>query len=128
MMLGALLLFWAIAVVFQMLGGAYRSELSGYPDEPAHYITALMIRDYLTSGQWAHPIAFAENYYLHYPKVAFGMWGPGLHVLGASWMLLFSRSRVSILLLMALITAGISVTIFSRAPRSFGWLPGLLLV
>src|SRR5882724_8050666 len=84
-LLGAVLLFWAIAVIFQALGGAYRSELSGYPDEPAHYVTALMIRDYLTSGQWAHPIAFAENYYLHYPKVAFGMWGPGLHVLGASW-------------------------------------------
>src|SRR5258708_10768241 len=42
-------------------------------------------------------------------------------------MLSFSGSRVSMFLLMALITGGIAVTIFGVAQRIFGWLPALLL-
>src|SRR5947199_3127872 len=59
------LLGWT--VVLQCLGGAYSAEFSGYPDEPSHYLSGLMIRDYLASGFPASPLAYAENYYLHYP-------------------------------------------------------------
>ncbi|MGD1096409.1 MAG: hypothetical protein ABSB35_31000, partial [Bryobacteraceae bacterium] len=97
--------------------------MNGYPDEPAHYITSLMLRDYLTSAQWAHPMRFAEDYYLHYPKVTFGIWGPGFQILSAIWMLIFSHSRTSILLLMALITAAIATALFYVGRPRFS-LPG----
>jgi hypothetical protein len=100
--LAALLL---VAVLFQILGNAYGSEFGGYPDESAHFITGLMIRDYVASGFHQGPMRFAEDYYLHYPKVAFGMWGPLLHITEAGWMLVFPPSRITALVLMALITA-----------------------
>src|SRR5689334_23060800 len=70
----------SVTILLQVLGGAWKAECGGYPDEPAHFMTGLMIRDYLVSGFHKSPIAFAEDYYLHYPKVAFGMWGPLLHI------------------------------------------------
>ena len=100
----------AVTILLQWLSGAYRADFTGYADEPSHYVTGLMIRDFIVSGDWTHPVKFAENYYLHYPKVAFGMWGPLLHVAGGAWMLLFSASRVSILVFMALITALLATT------------------
>jgi hypothetical protein len=100
--LAALLL---AAIGFQILGNAYGSEFGGYPDESAHFVTGLMIRDYIASGFHQGPMRYAENYYLHYPKVAFGMWGPLLHFTEAGWMLVFPPSRITILVLMALITA-----------------------
>jgi hypothetical protein len=100
--LAALLL---AAILFQILGNAYASEFGGYPDESAHFVTGLMIRDYIASGFHQGPMRYAENYYLHYPKVAFGMWGPLLHITEAGWMLVFPPSRITGLVLMALITA-----------------------
>ena len=42
--------FLGLAVGLQRLSGAYHCELSGYPDEPAHFITSLMVRDYIAAG------------------------------------------------------------------------------
>src|SRR5947209_3781016 len=75
----AFTLLLGLTIALQALGGAWKAEFSGYPDEPAHFVTGLMIRDYIASGFPGSPVKFAENYYLHYPKVAFGMWGPLLH-------------------------------------------------
>jgi hypothetical protein len=115
----------AAVVALQWLAGAYSSELSGYPDEPAHYVTGLMIRDYIASGFATTPVRFAEAFYVHYPKVAFGMWGPLLHALEGGWMLLFSPSRTSVMLLMALITAALAFTLARVVGREFGPYAGL---
>jgi hypothetical protein len=93
-----------VASLVQWLGRAYSSEFSG-ADESAHFVTGLMIRDYIAAGFPTTPMKFAEEYYLHYPKVAFGMWGPLLHVTEAAWTLVFPATRVSLLLLMAIISA-----------------------
>jgi 4-amino-4-deoxy-L-arabinose transferase-like glycosyltransferase len=118
--------------LLQWLGGAYRADFTGFPDEPAHYVTGLMIRDFAASGDWMHPVKFAEDYYLHYPKVAFGMWGPLLHVFGGIWMLLFSGSRVSIMIFMALITGSLAATTWFVLRQNFSapvaWWGGLALV
>ena len=125
-------LLMAAAVTLQWLAGAYSSELSGYPDEPSHYVTGLMIRDYIASGFATTPVRFAENFYVHYPKVAFGMWGPLLHAVEGVWMLPFSPSRTSVMLLMALITAALAFTLARVVGREFGpyaaLASGLLLV
>lgn len=104
------LLFLGMTVWLQWLAGSYSSELSGYPDEPAHYVTSLMVRDYIVSGFPAHPIGYAENYYLHYPKVAFGMWGPLFPCFVGIW-LLASATRASVMLCMAAITAALATTV-----------------
>jgi len=81
----------------QYQSGAYRVEFDSNPDESAHYVTALMVREFLASPD-THPMAFAENYYLHYPKVAFGVWPP-LHDLSLGlWMTVTSNSRLSTIL------------------------------
>lgn len=125
--LGALtflaLLAWTVTL--QWFAGAYSSEFSGYPDEPAHYVTGLMVHDYIASGLPAHPMKYAEDYYLHYPKVAFGMWGPLPHVVEGVWMLVFSTSRTSLLLLMAMITATLAFTLSQVIRGEFDTLLGL---
>lgn len=122
----------AVIIVLQIASGAYRSEFSTYPDEPAHYVTSLMVREYLTSGHLLHPMAFAQNYYAHYPKVAFGHWPPVFYIVQAGWMLLFSASRVSVRLELAFTTAVLAFSLYWEAKRYFGtWaarLAALLLV
>src|ERR1035438_2427795 len=61
-----LFLFLGVSVLLQNLAGAYRADLDGYPDEPAHLLTGLMVHDYVMSGFSQRPMQFAESYYLHY--------------------------------------------------------------
>lgn len=42
------------------------------PDEPSHFLNSVFFRDYLLTGLGKHPMEFATNYYLHYPKLAIG--------------------------------------------------------
>jgi Dolichyl-phosphate-mannose-protein mannosyltransferase len=117
---------YALVVLLQRFGGAYASEFGGYPDEAAHYITGLMIHDYVAAGMPQAPVAYAENYYFHYPKVAFGMWGPLLHVSEAAWMFVFSPSRASILLLIGLITALTATLLYAAITAEFGSVAGIV--
>ncbi len=92
--------FFCLALLLQVQTGVYRSELAHYPDEPAHLVSALMVRDYLAGGIPHSPLRFAENYYLHYPKVALGIYPPVFHTCAAIWMLIFSTSHRSLLIFM----------------------------
>ena len=53
-----------VAILWQWLGRAYSSEFSG-ADESAHFVTGLMIRDYVAAGFPTTPMKFAEEYYVH---------------------------------------------------------------
>ncbi len=112
-------------VLFQILGKAYSSEFAGYPDESPHFVTGLMIRDYIAHGFPAPPVRFAENYYLHYPKVGFGMWGPLLALTEGLWMLVFPPSHISVLVLMAIISATTATVLYAVAASEFGTLMAL---
>ncbi len=115
-----------VVIALQFASGAYRSEFSGYPDEPAHYVTSLMLRDYLVHFHLQSPLLFAEDYYRHYPKVAFGHWPPLFYILQSIWMMLFSASRASIRLEMAVTTALLGYSVYLEARRWFGWKTGFL--
>jgi len=108
-----------VVILLQWLGSAYSSEFGG-ADEPAHFVTGLMIRDYVASGFPSSPVTWAEKYYVHYPRVAFSMWGPLLHITEAAWTLVFPPTRISILLLMALITATTSTLLYRVLVEEFG--------
>ena len=103
-MCGLFLLLLASTLVLQIVRQAYVAELSG-ADEPAHFVTSLLIRDYVAAGLPGSPIAYAENYYIHYPKVAFGIWPPVFHAAAAAWMLVMPASVASVRVLIAIITA-----------------------
>jgi hypothetical protein len=118
-----ILLGWT--VVLQVLAGAYTAEFSGYPDEPAHYVSGLLIRDYVTAGFPSSPLNYAEDYYLHYPKVAIGLWGPLAHVSEGLWMMVFSSSRTSIMLMMAMITTALAFTLARVIWSEWGFVAGL---
>lgn len=105
------------AFLLQWTGGAYHSELGEDPDEPAHFVTALMVRDYLAAGAPWPPMRYAETYYEHYPKVALGHWPPGYYAVSAIWMLVFGASKGSLLALQAVLTGLCAALLFHLARR-----------
>jgi hypothetical protein len=73
-LLASLLL--GVTIGLQVAAGAYQSERNSYSDEAAHFMNALVLRDYIREGLSQNPLRFAEDYYRHYPKIAPGMWPP----------------------------------------------------
>ncbi len=110
------LLFLAEALLLQWLGGAYASGFGGHPDEAAHFVSSVMVHDFLLHPGAGQPMAFAQQFYLHYPKVAIGNWPPLLHGLLALWYLLFGVSRASALVLIAVFAAA-TATLMAAAAR-----------
>ena len=109
-------------MVLQWSSGAYGVEFGGdESDEPAHYVTGLMVRDYVAALAPVAPMKFATEYYQHYPKVAFGHWPPVFYLVQTAWMIPFGVSRVSVLLLMAVLSALLAISL-SRAVSEF-WGP-----
>ena len=113
-----LALYFALAVVLQYASGAYRDDFSGYNDEPSHYVTALMVRDYFAAGVPRGAMRFAENFYIHYPKMALGHWPPAAYIVFGIWMLFFGGGRISALLLLALFAAACALLLFLAARRA----------
>jgi hypothetical protein len=118
---GLAILLMAITVGLQWSGHAYSSNFGAEePDEPAHYVTGLMVHDYVANGFPGYPLEFAKSYYLHYPKVALGAWPPFFYLVEASWMLAFSPFRPSVLLLSGVITVSSASILLLVVRRQFG--------
>lgn len=108
--------YFVLSIGLQWLSGIYNSELVHHPDEAAHITTSLMIHDYLSSSIGTSPMAYAERYYVHYPKIGFGMWPPVFHISAALWMLLFPSTQTSLMVMMALQCAllGSALALFAK--------------
>lgn len=59
-------------------GGLSASFLD--PDESAHYVNTLFLADWLRAGCPA-PLAYARDFYAHFPKLSIGHWPPGWYAL-----------------------------------------------
>jgi len=123
--IGLFSIYFVCVVLLQWRGNAFRSEFSGSPDEPAHYVTGLMVHDYVAAGFPGSPLPYARNYYLHYPKVAMGHWPPFFYVVQAAWTLLFTTSRTSVMLLMAAITALLATILCEVLRKEFSLTMGM---
>jgi hypothetical protein len=131
-----LVLVFALIVAAVVMGQwqtkAYQSQFGGHPDEPSHFVTGVMVRDYVSQGFPNAPIRFAQTYYDHYPKVALGHYPPAFYTLYLPWALLFPPSRGSALVFMALVSACLAVAVFivskSRLGTALSLLTALLLV
>jgi hypothetical protein len=119
------LLFLGVAIALQHWSGAYETEFSGYPDEPAHFVAGTMAYAYLSKPPLGPPLPFAADYYVHYPKVAIGHWPPVFPAIQGLWYLAFGVSRTSALLLIAFINSLIAATVFLLVRREWGVLPGI---
>ncbi len=115
-----------VAFLWQRASGAYRSEFGAHPDEAAHYVTGLMIRDYLAAGCPGSPMKFADDYYAHYPKIGLGVWPPFFYIVQSAWTLPFGVSRTSVLLLMCALAAFVAVLIYRALRDEYGHLTGVL--
>ena len=101
----------AILVLYtQIRSGCFFSDFGD--DESSHYVSGLMIRDYVFSGFSVGPIKYLAWYHSHYPIIGIGHWGPAFYFVEALWMVIFSPSRISVLLLSAVVTVTISVLIY----------------
>lgn len=101
----------ALTWLFLSWSGALTSDLGGDPDEAAHAVTSLMIRDYLAEAPGQHPMKFAKTYYDHFPRVALGHYPP-LYYLIAGPLLMPHVSIQVLYLLQALTLAGLAALTF----------------
>jgi hypothetical protein len=120
-----------VAFLWQRASGAYTSEFGAHPDEAAHYVTGLFVRDAVTtvpsclSQKSIAPMkAFGPDapggFYSHYPKVALGVWPPAFYVVQSAWTLPFGVSRTSVMLLIAALAGAVGVLIFRVVRAEFG--------
>lgn len=79
---GVVTVFLALSLAQAWRLGGFSSDLGGDPDEGAHAVTALMMKDYLAEGlpHARSPMSFAERYYQTFPKVALGHYPPGFYL------------------------------------------------
>ncbi len=118
-------LFLGICVGLNWARGAFGADLCAFEDEPAHAVTGMLARDWVAQG-FPAPLAFARDYYLHYPKVALGQWPPLFYVLQGSWGLLFGSSSASLILLLSLCSALSATLLFAAVERDLGKGPAFL--
>jgi hypothetical protein len=108
-LLPALASFLALAAGLQVASGAYSADFCGHPDESAHFVTSIMVSEYLDSPL-QDPLGFAARYYLQYPKLGIGHWPPLGYAIAGVWLHGSGISRAAILvllLLFAVISAGL---------------------
>jgi hypothetical protein len=119
-------IFAALVIILQAHSGAWTSDFTADEDEPAHAVSSLMVRDYLVNGIPQNPVRFAENYYLHYPKVAIGHFPPLLYASEALWMLVFGRNRIAMLALIGVCAVALLTSVFLWVKRDYGASAGLV--
>jgi hypothetical protein len=115
--LAAFLLAALLAVFVQWRTGAWRDDFSATGDESSHFTSSVAMSRYLTSGQLMHPYQFASQYYVHYPKLAFGKWPPFFYLLSGIWFLIFSPSRLTAMIFIALESAALAAVAYWVASR-----------
>ncbi len=122
---GMLLFFWkrdrwgvalfgtlfAAVVALQIGTGAWQADFITHPDEPAHFVTGIMVGEYFANPT-ANPVDFARQYYLQYPKLGIGHWPPLHYLIHGVWMRIAGPSRIALMLLLALYAAASATLIY----------------
>jgi len=120
-----------LAFFWQRFGGTYESEFGGHPDEAAHVVTGLFVRDafveggrYAADGFRGSPVSrgkeFAADYYTHYPKIGLGVWPPFFYLVQTAWTLPFGASRTSLLLLMCALAGALGLLLYRALHEEYG--------
>ncbi|MEQ1851758.1 MAG: hypothetical protein ABMA01_09235 [Chthoniobacteraceae bacterium] len=120
-----------IAAFWQWSSGAYRSEFGGHPDEGAHYVSGLVVRDLmaeLQANRHSAPDAAGSDSSGTPGKQLLGehrstrsaFWPPGLSIAQSAWSAGFGTSRLSVLLLVAALAAAVATLLYGAVRMEFG--------
>lgn len=93
-----LCLFVVAAGAALLLDRRLEMDLGGDPDEPAHAVTSLLVRDYLAGGFLQHPAEYARRYYADFPKVALGHYPPLYYLFGGTGLLAWPQPGMLLVL------------------------------
>lgn len=120
----AVLLGLAALNIALLTGGLSPSLIN--PDEGGHYVNALFLGDWIRAG-FPAPMAFAQDYYAHFPRLSIGHWPPGWYLLEAPLFALLRPSPLHATLISAFV-AGLPGGLVFWAMQRIGrpWL-GLVL-
>lgn len=115
-----------VLLAVQARFGAWSSEFGFHPDESAHYVTGVMVKEFIEGGWDRHPMRFAEQYYVRYPRLALGHWPPLFPAMLGGWMTLFGVGRFAVYFLLALLGAGTATALYAlvRTEVSAWWAAG----
>lgn len=83
---------------------AYQAGFSG-ADEPAHFLNGVFVSSYLHGHAGTNPMAYAVEYYLHYPKISIGHWPPAYYGLLGVLMLVLPATPQAAFIINLLISA-----------------------
>ena len=101
----------AVGLIFLLWSNAWSAGFSG-ADEPAHFLNSWFVSLYERQALGHNPMAFATEFYLHYPKISIGHWPPAYYALLSPLFLLLPASAQAAmivnLLAAALPAAGIA--------------------
>ncbi|HEX4085482.1 MAG TPA: glycosyltransferase family 39 protein [Chthoniobacteraceae bacterium] len=115
------LIVLASGMLFHFASGSESSELGSHPDEAAHFVTGLMVRDYLASGFHESPLRYADEYYRHYPKIGLGIWPPVFYLAQALWAAVFHGGVATILRMVLALGVALAMVMGWWLWRVFGW-------
>ena len=87
------------------------------PDEGGHYVNALFLGDWIRAG-FPAPMAYAQDYYAHFPRLSIGHWPPGWYMLEAPIFALFRPDPLRALLVSAFVAGLPGVAIFWAMART----------
>jgi 4-amino-4-deoxy-L-arabinose transferase-like glycosyltransferase len=110
-----LALLTALTLYLQIRNNAFGAELGD--DEASHYISGLLIRDYLLSGLPQSPIAYLANYHAHYPLIGIGHWGPAYYLVEGLWMLVLPPTIQAAIGLSTVFTVATAAVIYVYGVR-----------
>jgi len=101
--------------------GAWTAGFSG-ADEPAHFLNAWFVSLYAREALGHNPLAYATEFYLHYPKLSIGHWPPAYYALISPvfWVLPATpKTALAVnLLVSALPAAGVALLLHRLAGRA----------
>lgn len=120
--IGLFVIFLALCLLVQYSTGAWNAAFTAYPDEPSHFISSVMIRDYFISGMISSPMSFARNYYSHYPFFAVGYWPPFYYLVTALTFLVLGVGRAQALAVSAFAAAGSATMLVILLRKRCGWI------
>lgn len=78
------LLCFLLSLYFDVFSNGFSNS-----DEPSHFVNSYFIRHYIYHGQLSNPMAFAEQFYISYPKLTIGHWPPLYYLFVGGVFLIF---------------------------------------
>lgn len=94
---------------------ALTSGLSG-SDEGSHFLNGYLIWSYLTESFGKNPLAYATDFYVHYPKISIGHWPPLYYVFLSAFFFVLPHA-VFPFLVVNLLVGALPALLVSRVVR-----------